>query len=73
MPPRAFSGRWGLSFSPATTNLKAMLAGQSHHLMVMAAVLELLAYIRVGFAEGYEGIELSHLLKELLELGFGHG
>jgi hypothetical protein len=50
-----------------------MLAGQSHHLMVMAAVLELLAYIRVGFAEGYEGIELSHLLKELLELGFGHG
>jgi len=44
-----------------------------HHLVVVAAPLELLAQLRVGFAEGYEGIELPHLLKELLELGFGHG
>lgn len=39
----------------------------------MATPLELLAQLRVGFAEGYEGIELADLLKELLELGFGHG
>jgi hypothetical protein len=44
-----------------------------HHLVVLAAPLELLTQLRVGFAEGYEGIELPHLLKELLELGFGHG
>jgi hypothetical protein len=44
-----------------------------HHLVVVAAVLELLAHLRVGFAEGDEGIELPNLLKELLELGFGHG
>jgi hypothetical protein len=50
-----------------------MVAGQMDHLVVMAARLELLAQTRVGFAEGYEGIELPHLLKELLELGFGHG
>jgi hypothetical protein len=41
--------------------------------VVLAAALELLAHFRIGFAEGYEGIELPHLLKELLELGFGHG
>ena len=39
----------------------------------MAAPFELLAHLRIGFAEGYEGIELPYLLKELLELGFGHG
>jgi hypothetical protein len=44
-----------------------------HHLVVMAAPLEFLTHLRVGFAQGNEGIELPNLLKELLELGFGHG
>jgi hypothetical protein len=66
-------GGWGRRFSPTPANLKTMVAGQMDHLVVMAARLELLAQTRVGFAEGYEGIELPHLLKELLELGFGHG
>jgi hypothetical protein len=44
-----------------------------HHLVVVAALLELLAHLRGGFDEGYEGIQLPYLLKELLELGFGHG
>jgi hypothetical protein len=50
-----------------------MVAGQIHHLLVMAAVLELLTHVRVGFAESHEGIELPNFLKKLLELGFGHG
>jgi hypothetical protein len=39
---------------------------------VAGAVAEALAEGRIGLAQGHEGIELAHLLEELLQLGFGH-
>ena len=73
MAPSPPGGVWGCRFSPTPAYLKAMAASEMHHLVVVAAPLELVAYLRIGFAQGYEGIELPNLFKELLELGFGHG
>jgi len=50
-----------------------MAGRQGHHLVVMAAILQLLTQAGVGLAQGHEGIELLHFLEKLLELGFGHG
>ena len=73
MAPSPPGGVWGCRFSPTPAYLKAMAASEMHHLVVFAAPLELVAHLRIGFAQGYEGIELPNLFKELLELGFGHG
>jgi hypothetical protein len=58
--------------TPAPADVEAEACGQSHHFMVLAALAQGLAQVGLRLAEGHEGIQLTHLFEELLELGFGH-
>jgi hypothetical protein len=50
-----------------------MTPGQLHHGVVVAAGAQGGPHGRIGLAEGHEGIQLPHLLQELLQVCFRHG
>jgi hypothetical protein len=67
----ASAGRRRLT--PTATDLKAMLSGQLHHVVVVAAGDQLLPQGWQPFAEGYEGLQLSHFVDEPFEILGSHG
>ena len=66
------SGR-SVAFAPAAANLEALAARQLHHLRMAGAIGQPLAQGGLRLAALDEGIQLAHLLQELLQLLFGHG
>jgi len=66
-------GGRGLAFTPAAADLEALAARQLHHLCMAGAIAQPLAQGGLRLAALDEGIQLAHLLQELLQLLFGHG